>query len=318
VFVEPRLRVLAHARVPNITTALDINGEPVAVRDLAQAPPARNRVAAAVAMRERSLELDEHAGNAFPVPLPAPVPRTGRLVGTVRVVVQSDEQVVEINDVAPAKGAEVNLNGERYLLTALNPEPDDWLVHLTLFDHKAVRGRPQLSPELLDANGRAFRSQPRQGSGSKEGRLDVHWYFSQDPECGPPAKLTFVRDGRTVELPIVVAKDAERNVGGQRLFLSVLNPEPREWFVSLIAFNTNPPTPGFGELDPALLDAQGTALALNGKGSGGTTGRSNLELTFRQGPNCGPPAKLVLRMPKGTREIEIPFSFGRAPSKSAT
>ena len=301
VLVEPRIRVLAHANEAKITKALDINGDPVP-------QPADEGPIRVNARRRNAREFEESNDNAFDVSLRTPVPRAGTLRGTVKVIVEAAEQVIVIDDITPAKDAERKVNGERYLLSTLNPEPGIWTVLLTVYNPEAVAGRPTLDATLVDANGKAFTSNG-EGSFSNGKRIDFHKRFQQPAGVGAPVKLTVMRAGGPAEFPIAKAKDAERVVDGRRFMINVHNPEPAEWNLALWAFNTDPPTPGFGIFDPVLLDAKGRALSQSGRTG---SGRSEQQIQFYQGPDCGPPAKLSLRLPKGTREVEIPFSFGRS------
>ncbi len=90
-----------------------------------------------------------------------------------------------------------------------------------------------------------------------------------------------------------------------------MNPSERQWVITLVAYNSDPPIPGFGDLKPILLDEKGNELNGHGSLGGGGGDRSETRLMFHQGPGSGPPAKLVLRMPTMVRQLKIPFSFDR-------
>jgi hypothetical protein len=285
-------------------------GRAAVARAAARGDGVQVAVARAAAGKAEARDLDEFGGNAFDVQLPVSVPRAGRLKGTVRAVVVADEQLVEIKDIKAAKDAERKINGQRLLFSAMNLAPQEWLVILTIYDTKPVAANPQMNVRIVDGKGNV--TTPGGNSMHSNGsRMDFSFEFRQRPDHGAPVKFTFVPPGGAgaIEIPFVAAKVIEHKVDAGRLLLNVLNPQQGQWFVTLVAEITDPKMPSFGELQPGLIDAKGNALALTGRTGGGGGARSDQQLLFIQGPGAGPPVKLTLRMPKSTREIDIPFKF---------
>jgi hypothetical protein len=94
--------------------------------------------------------------------------------------------------------------------------------------------------------------------------------------------------------------------------VNFINPEPGDYSVLVIAFNTAP-TPGSQHIRGALLDADGKPLKATGTGSRSSASRIDLDLSFSQG-NAGAPAKLVITVPGKIDEMKVPFEFGQRPA----
>jgi hypothetical protein len=112
---------------------------------------------------------------------------------------------------------------------------------------------------------------------------------------------------------IAKANNLETKVQGRRFMLNAMNPEPDDWFITLIAYNSNPPIPGLERIRFTLADAGGNELGSGGSASSSSDSRVVFNLEFHQGPGCGPPAKLSLVLPIETKEIAVPFEFNRQP-----
>jgi hypothetical protein len=82
----------------------------------------------------------------------------------------------------------------------------------------------------------------------------------------------------------------------------------------LIAYNPPPPAPPLGKLKPRLVDDGGKEFTLAGWGSGTGGKRSDYHFTFRDAPGCGKPSRLIVQFPTETRDIKIPFEFGKPPA----
>jgi hypothetical protein len=297
VFVEPRIKVLAHADEADVTEAFDVSGDPLPI--VADRDGAR--------WRDRRESRHSTLGdNAFDVSLPVPLPRAARIRGTVKAVVLSEQETVEIKDIAQAKATEHVVNGERYQVSLLKPAPDQWRVLLTVFNVTHA-DRFQMGPKVLDADGNAT-SLDGDSSMSGGGRLDLSLNCPQRPARGTPAKLKIFKKGQSVEIPLSPAKDAERTVDGRRYLVDVRSVVLGEWLVTLIAVPSDPASLGATDLQPVLLDAKGTPLDAREMVGGST----DVRIHFRQGPDCGPPAKLLLPTFKKTREVVIAFQFGYA------
>ena len=111
---------------------------------------------------------------------------------------------------------------------------------------------------------------------------------------------------------IARANNVEKKLNGRRFLINAINPEQGDWFVTVIAYNTDPPTAGLGQMRATMIDANGIALHSVGRGATGHPDRIQFTLSFTQGPDCGLPAKLVMEFPVETKEIKIPFEFGEA------
>lgn len=211
VFVEPRIRVLAHAREPVIVEAVDVNGEPVD----AEAPLGMRLAEKIVGLRGARLELDEFGGNAFDLLLWTPVPRAGRLRGTARVVVMTEQEVVEIDGVAKANNVERNIAARRVLFNVMNPAPAEWYLTLMAFKAAAGAGAPnavglnKTQIEMLDAQGNPLGSSEHHMQAG-DNRVVFNQEFKQGPNVGPPAKLrmTIAKATREVDVPFAFGEKA--------------------------------------------------------------------------------------------------------------
>jgi hypothetical protein len=104
----------------------------------------------------------------------------------------------------------------------------------------------------------------------------------------------------------------EHKAFGRRFVVSTLQPTPNEYTISVAAFNSDPPAPGFTKLEAKLLDAKGNAYDGGGTTSGGdVTRRMDFNFQFRNPGGAGPAEKLVLEFPGTTRDIDVPFEFGK-------
>jgi hypothetical protein len=190
VFIEPRIRVLGHVREPNIAQALDINGEPIP-------QPAEQRVP-----RPNRKEFDSIGGNVFDLTLSNPVPRVGLIRGTVRILVQTAEQTIEIDAVAKANNVTKIVGGHRIMLNAMNVDPGEWFITLVLYNaNRDGKPMPRIEPYLTDERGRLLTQQGYGSSGSGQ-RVSLHMDFKQGPHCGPPAKLTVNLPAASQEIEI--------------------------------------------------------------------------------------------------------------------
>jgi hypothetical protein len=196
VFAEPRLNVLVHARQPDITEAVDKAGKPI---DQVLANIVNNR------RRGQPPEFDESGGNAFSLHLNQPLHNVGRVSGTVRAVIATKDTTLEIEDVAAARNVDKVVEGRRVLLNVINPEPNDWLLSLVVYNsNPPVPGLEKMRIALTDAKGVAL--QPRGSSAQGGGDMPrMTWLlvYQQPANGGPPAKLslTVPNETRQVEIP---------------------------------------------------------------------------------------------------------------------
>ena len=93
-------------------------------------------------------------GNAFDLHLGRPVRAGSRIRGSVRIALASGVQVVEIDDIAKANNLERVIDGRRFVLNAMNPDPDEWF--LTIITYNA-------GPDAMGLNKTRNRAARRQG-----------------------------------------------------------------------------------------------------------------------------------------------------------
>ena len=178
VYVEPRLRVLAHAPEPELSLVTDAAGNPIP----SPLPPQM------LAMR-RVRQLEEGGGNAFDIRLMMPLPRVGHIKGTERIVVLTREQTIEIPHIDKANNLEKTVEGRRFMLNAMNPEAGDWIITLIAYNtNPPTSGLTQTRMRLVDDGGNDFQSNGM-GSSSSDSRVVLNQEFRQGPNAGVPAKL---------------------------------------------------------------------------------------------------------------------------------
>jgi hypothetical protein len=195
VFVEPKLRILAHAMEADIDEAVDVQGQPVAAQRFG-----------------RGRDMHARGGNAFDVRLGLDnTPhRIAHLKGSVRANVVLREAVVEIDDMAKANNAERVIDGRRFMVNLMTPEPGEHLVTLIAYDLPAVAGGggvTQVKPKLVDDAGNEFTSGGWGGGGNGK-RMTYHFTFRAAPACGKPAKLIlpFPAETREIKIPFEFGK----------------------------------------------------------------------------------------------------------------
>ena len=84
--------------------------------------------------------------------------------------------------------------------------------------------------------------------------------------------------------------------------LHAMNAEPREWFITLVAYNTVPPTPGLENAKLSVVNADGVPLRSGGTAMRGGNDRIVWNVEFEEVGNGGPPAKLKLVIPAESRD----------------
>ena len=110
------------------------------------------------------------------------------------------------------------------------------------------------------------------------------------------------------------ANNAERVIDGRRFMVNLMTPEPGEHLVMLIAYDLAAPGAGATRIKPRLVDDAGRDFNAGGWGGGSNGKRVDYHFSFRDAPGCGKPSKLILPFPTETRDITIPFAFGKAPA----
>ena len=190
VFVEPKLRILAYAIEADIEEATDAQGQAVA---------ARPRLA-----RGGGPDMHPRGGNAFDVRLPIDMmPRQiAHLKGSVRARLVVREDTVEIDDMAKANNVDQVIDGRRFMVNLMTPEPGEHLVTLIAFDMPVAPGGAHVKPRLVDDDGKEFNTGGR-SSGSNGKRHDYHFTFRAAPGCGKPSKLilSFPAATRDIKIP---------------------------------------------------------------------------------------------------------------------
>jgi hypothetical protein len=202
VFVEPRLRVLGHAAEPTIDEATDANGNPMTPDNRAAAalPPA---MAARMARAAGAGRIDQFGGNGFRLHLRRPIPRGGFVRGSARVYLVTENQTVEIDNVAKANNVERIVDGRRFLLNAMNVDPGQWMITLVVYQADGpAQNMMNLPLELLDEKGNALTVRGR-GANGGEKRVVFNNEYVQGPNVGPPAKLRMVvpKKSREIDIP---------------------------------------------------------------------------------------------------------------------
>lgn len=125
-------------------------------------------------------------------------------------------------------------------------------------------------------------------------------------------KVVIAAGVQVVEIDgVAKANNVERVVDGRRVLLNAMNPDPGEWFITVVAYNLKPGTAGLSKTGIELFDRDGNALTLGGRGMNSDGDRIACHLNVKQAANIGPPATLRLTFPADTREIDIPFELGR-------
>ena len=191
VFVEPRFHVVSQSRQPDIEEATDFSGEPVMSRN-----------------HRPDRDMDEISSNVFDIDLNLMEGSVAHVKGTVRVLLGATDQTIEIDNIATANNVEKKINGWRFIVNAINPEPGDWSIVLIAFNtNPPTPGLSQARIKLVDARGNALKADGH-GIGSSEHRVDFDLRFHQDKGCGSPAKLTIQipRETREVKIPFEFGK----------------------------------------------------------------------------------------------------------------
>jgi hypothetical protein len=196
VFVEPKLRVLAYAMEADVEAAIDAQGQPVAVGGF---------MPRGGGIRAPGPHMHPRGGNAFDVRLPLDITpqQIAHLKGSVRAKVLLREDVVEIDNMAKANNVDRVIDGRRFMVNLMTPEPGEHLVTLIAYELPAPAfiGAGIIKAKLIDDDGDEFQA-AGSGSSSNGKRLTCNFTFRDAPGCGKPSKLILPFPAETGDITI--------------------------------------------------------------------------------------------------------------------
>jgi len=247
--------------------------------------------------RQSELKLD-HVGGGVALARGDPGPKPGPILGSVKLVVDDE------------------------LLTRGNGSLDFYVEpRIRVLGQPTVKIQSAIDSKRRDLDSRS-EMHTSLGRGAMGG--NVFSIEIQSGRYGPrgiqylKGTLRFaacVRDKSVRFDNIMPEKQADMSVAGRRFVVLLKHPNKEQWVVIVNVHNTDPPIDGLEQTAAVLVDAQGNALELVGSTSHWTSPQFDFAKTYQQTPNVGPPARLDLRFPSKTREIEIPFEIGSKSGK---
>lgn len=197
VFVEPRVRVIGHSAEPKIEEVTDQNGNPVVLGGLGRAGRMPQQMVAPIASGPLG-------GSAFSVRLPRTIPPGGSVRGSLNVSVMTEDQTIEIADVAKASNVDRVIDGRRILLSTTKVEPSDWYIILAVYDtNPPTPGLSGMHLDILDTNGRPLKFGGMRGMSTSSKAFVFCNACVQGPNDGPPATLRMVlpKKSREIDVP---------------------------------------------------------------------------------------------------------------------
>jgi hypothetical protein len=202
VFVEPRVRMIGHAAEPKIEEVTDEKGNPVALDGFGRGGRMPQQMVAAIAAR--GARMEQSGGSAFSMRLMRPIPAGGSVRGSLKVSVMTEDQTIEIADVAKASNVDRVIDGRRILLSTTKIEPSDWYITLAVYDtNPPTPGLSGMRLDILDTNGRPLKFGGMRGMSSSSKAFVLCNACVQGPNDGPPATLRMLlpKKSREIDVP---------------------------------------------------------------------------------------------------------------------
>jgi hypothetical protein len=181
-----------------------------------------------------------------------------------------------------------------------------------------AQGKPVILPNAAALNARAGMADVWGGGSSNPFQVMVPNAPRDLAYLKGTVRATLATRVQTIEFDnIAAANNVEKKLDGRRFLYNCMVPEPGEYLITLVAYNTVPPTPGLQQTHVTLVDAAGNEVLGGGGGSSTSATRVEFQMSFRQGRKTGPAAKLVLEVPVESRDVTIPFELGDPPAAAA-